>query len=179
MDLLTADDTEETTAERYEELLDFLDPLSIGLRLGSTTSNTDRYGAMIHSRLLRLKMLGLSSANCARAAGIAPGTLAKWQNRYPMLTADMDRAGQLAVVGAARRLFELMGEEGPVALNAVKFFLTTHADEFREKAELRLRTDPSATELAKVIRDVYGVEMPEHDDSDGGDAAAELSASGD
>jgi len=181
-EILTLDDAEETTVEQYEELLDFLDPLSIGLRLGSSVEHQDQYGAVAHSKLLRLKMLGLSDANCAKAAGINRKTLAKWQDRYPMLVADMERAEQLAVVGAARRLFALMGDNGPVGLNAVKFFLGTHADEFREKTELHLRAEPNLAELAEVIRNVYGVQMPESGESSdpgSGDAPPGLPAPGD
>ena len=180
MDLLAVDDRESPSVAQYEEMLDFLDPLSIGLRIGSTASDhPDTYGAVIHSKLLRLKMLGITDANCAKAAGLNPKTVARWLTRYPMLRIDMDRAEQSAVARAAKRLFELMDDDGPVALNAVKFFLSTHAEEFRERAELHLRAKPDTAELIKAIRDVYDVDMsgPNNERSDV--AAAELSAPSD
>jgi hypothetical protein len=49
-----------------------------------------------------------------------------------------------------------MAEKGPVGLNAVKFFLSTRTEEFREKAEVQV-TAASPAALDDAVRGIYGI----------------------
>lgn len=122
-------------------------------------SPLSKYCGEIHAQLNRLKFLGFSDGECARAVGIAPLTLKKWRTRYPKLSADMDRALELSKTRAAIRLHEIMDGDGASAFRAIKFFLSTHSESFKVRQELVVNTDPD--ELAKRIRaDIYGLPTP-------------------
>jgi len=146
--------------QNLQQMLELIDPLCIITRIGSTHEQSrDDYGAIIHGELCRMKMLGLSDINAAKAVGLSARQLQRWCDRYPMLKKDLDRAAQLVNAKVAQLLFKMMGEKGPVGLNAIKFFLSTHAEEFRERAEVNLNTHGGLAELESAIRSVYGVDV--------------------
>jgi len=157
-------------------LLELLDPLSITLRGGGTQNPRDDYGAVAHSELCRFKVLGLSDENCAKAVGIGASTLRRWLDRYPMLRSDMDRVAQLVNAEVAQLLIGFMTDTGPTGLNAVKFWLSTHADEFKEGAEITIKTD-GRDQITKAIRDIYGVSINVGNDR-AGDAGGNPAPSG-
>lgn len=145
--------------DSMHSILQLLDPLCIEKRIDPAQSPNTKYGAMIHSELCRLKMLGFSDANCARGVGINPSTLRGWFSLYPMLEQDMQQAAQLAKAEVAQLLFKCMNENGPVGLNAVKFYLSTRAEEFKEKQEVSVRAGDAGEEVENAIRRVYGIEL--------------------
>lgn len=70
----------------------------------------------------------------------------------------MQQAAQLTNSEVVQLLIKAMDERGPVGLNAVKFFLSTRTDEFREKADVTVHaTTPD--EVAQAIRGIYGVAL--------------------
>lgn len=104
-----------------------------------------KYNSLMHARLCRLKMLGLSDANAARALGLSQPTISVWRQRYPKLADDMHTAISLGTAHAAAILQGLMQGGGPTAFNAVRFYLTTHAPEFAEKQHVEITGDVQHT----------------------------------
>lgn len=115
-----------------------------------------KYSAVVHTMLCRLKFLGFSDAEAARGAGIDPQTLKIWQKKMPMLTDDLERYAQLSKTRAATRLMELMDDEGKIALDAVKFFLTSRSPAFREEKHVVVDADPQSV-IRKIRESIYGI----------------------
>lgn len=108
-----------------------------------------KYCALIHAQLCQKKLLGLSDAEAARAVRIDPGTLRDWRSRHPKLDHDMDQAVQIATSEAATLLRGLMKGGDATAFNAIRFFLSTHSEAYRERQALEVTVD-----LAKTVQDI-------------------------
>jgi len=130
-----------------------------------------KYNSLMHARLCRLKMLGLSDANSARSLGLSFQTIKAWRERYPKLADDMHTAASLGIAHAAAILQGLMQGSGPTAFNAVRFYLTTHAPEFAEKQHVEITGDVQHT-----IRTIRSALFGLSDDS--GEEAGAATASG-
>lgn len=128
----------------------------------SGISPMSKYCGLIHAQLCRLRFLGFNNHECSQGVGISSGTLQTWLGKYPKLRSDMDRAEQLSKSRAAVRLQELMTENNMTGFNAVKFFLSTHSEPFREKQKLEV-TDDRAALIRKIRQNIYGLS---DDDSD-------------
>lgn len=152
--------------------LQLLDPLLIVERSGDPSTDGTKYSIVAHSELCRFKMLGMTDANAARALGIAPKTLMAWGERFPQLRRDLQQAAQLATAHVTGMLFGLMSDSGPVALNAIKFWLSSRTDEFKEKAELAITTAAGVGEIENAIRHVYGVELEPKSSGDADDVGS-------
>jgi len=115
------------------------------------------YDAFIHADLCRMVLLGLSRSSAARACGISPSTLSIWLKRTPKLALDMDSAAGLSTAHVALLLRNMMTGRDTVAFNAVKFYLSTHAPEFKERTVVEVdNTDP--TDVMRQIRQrMYGL----------------------
>lgn len=151
----------ETAQSTIAAILNLIDPNSVALRVPQSVAPRDprsKYSALIHAELCRLKVLGLSDANAARAVGISPGTLTDWQQRYPELETDMAQAAQLTTASVAQLLFRTMEGDQPHALNAIKFYLSTRTDEFREKSEVVI-TKTSKEELNIAVQGIFGITL--------------------
>jgi hypothetical protein len=146
--------------DTFASILALIDPLSVATRVptSTTTRPNSKYSAITHAELCRLKVLGLSDANAARAVGILPQTLARWHEEYPELEADMAQAAQLATASVAHLLFKFMEGDQPHALNAVKFWLSTRTDEFREKAEVVV-SKTTSHELNVAVQGIFGITL--------------------
>lgn len=115
-----------------------------------------KYDGAMHARLISLKTIGLTNAHIAQAAGIAPGTLSGWCEKYPMLKAQLEQAASLAIASAGTLLQAIMLGDDDKAFRAVRFFLESHAAEFRTKAKPDLSDDLRT--LAETIREsIYGL----------------------
>jgi hypothetical protein len=103
-------------------ILNLIDPLSVAMRVPQAAQprSNSKCSAMIHSELCRLKVLGLSDANAARAVGVTPPMLSRWHEEYPELEADMAQAAQLANAAVARLLFKFREGDQPHALNGCR-----------------------------------------------------------
>lgn len=129
----------------------------IELILGGLPDDTGLYNPETHARLCRLKLLGLSDSTAARAVGVPPEKFSEWIRTYPKLRDDIRKAEALSVGQAAALLRAMMHGEGPVALQAVKFFLSTRAPEFKEKTEVEI-TNVDHESIRKAIRsNMYGL----------------------
>jgi len=145
----------ESIDEQLGEALAELIPIDPGVVLSGADPRTGYNGA-VHIALCRLRVLGFSNNEAARACGLTPRMLGEWLNLYPKLQADMFRAAELGKSRAASKLFELMGGDGMVAFNAVKFFLSTHSPEFKETQEVRVTSDPKDV-IAQIREQIYGI----------------------
>ena len=115
------------------------------------------YDSFIHAKLCRVRLLGLSNTSAARACGISPSTLSVWMKQRPKLALDMDSASELANAHAALLLRSMMKGDGPVAFNAVKFFLSTRSTDFRERAVVELTTSDPADVIRNIREGMYGL----------------------
>jgi len=137
-------------------MLTLLDPLCIATRTPSILASQTKYNVILHSELCRMKMIGFTDASAARAVGITPATLMSWFTTLPQLQIDMEQAAVLGSAEVVKLLFQYMNEKGPVGLNAVRFFLSTRTDEFREKAEVTVKS-ATPDELRQAISNIYGL----------------------
>jgi hypothetical protein len=156
--------------EILETILGLTDPLAVVKRHPMDDRYQDGYSAVVHAKICRFKLLGMSDKAAAAAAGVGVRKLSNWTKKYPGLEADMAQAEQLTVAEVARMLMEFMGEKGMVGFQAVKYFLSTHSDTFKEESTVNVRTRINDEEVADAVRKVYGIEMhDEHatDDSPG------------
>lgn len=155
------------TAEHFKQVLELTDPLAVTLRGGSLGRPGSKYSPIIHGELCRFKILGLSDAECAKAVGITTHTLRAWFSIYPMLESDLRQAETLAVASVANILQQFMREEGPVGLNAVKFFLSTHSKSFRERGSVAVTVE-SGNNFDNLVKRLYGVEIKADEDRTNG-----------
>jgi hypothetical protein len=124
--------------------------------LGGSIVPSGKYDGAMHARLISLKTIGLTNAHVAQAAGIAPATLTGWCEKYPMLKAQLEQAASLAIASAGTLLQAIMLGDDDKAFRAVRFFLESHAAEFRTKAKPDLSDDLRT--LAETIREgIYGL----------------------
>jgi hypothetical protein len=115
-----------------------------------------KYDAVMHARVCRAKLFGLSDRAAATAAGISYDMLSRWRERFPGLKADMEMAAMLSVEHAVMLLRGLMHGKGPTALQSIKFFLRTHSPEFQEKQRIEVQVDHKET--MRIIREnLYGL----------------------
>lgn len=116
-----------------------------------------KYDAEMHARLCRCKFLGLSDRASARACGVGEGTLKNWLEKYPRLKLEMQQAADLANAHAAVLLRGLMEGGGPTALQAIKFFLSTHSREYQPKQKIEVQVDQKET-VRLIRQQLYGLE---------------------
>lgn len=151
-------------APAMQSILELLDPICITQRTNGAVSG--QYNPIIHGKLCRYKMLGLSIANCAKAVGITPQMLYSWLQQHEQLAIDMQQAEQLAVAEIVKLLMAAMNQPGPVGLNAIKFFLSSRTEEFREKRETEVRV-VSPAEIRRVAAQMYGLDDDSPDEIEG------------
>ena len=124
--------------------------------LEGSVETKGKYDGAMHSRLVSLKSIGLTDSHIAEAAGIAPATLSKWRDKYPMLRNQLEQAASLAIASAGTLLQAMMLGDDDRAFRAAKFFLESHAAEFRNQAKADLSADLSV--LAATVRErIYGM----------------------
>jgi len=114
------------------------------------------YTTTRHAKACQMKILGLSDRETAKIVGVKPKDIQTWREQWPKFDSDLRQAEAISVAFAASVLRKLMAGEGPAALNAIKFFLKTHAEEFRDDTEFTAKI--SYQETADIIRNiVYGI----------------------
>ena len=126
--------------------------------LSSCSSSLSGYDSFVHSKLCRMRLLGLSHAAAARACGISQGTLTNWLRSRPKLSTDMDSAGELANAHAAVLLRKMMDGGGPTAFNAVRFFLSTHSPDFKERSVIEVAPGDPADVVSQIRHGMYGLD---------------------
>ncbi len=124
--------------------------------LSGSIKPSGKYDGDMHGQLVALKSIGLAHAHVAQAAGIAPGTLTGWCEKYPMLAADLERAESLAIASAGTMLQAMMIGDDDRAFRAVKFFLESHAVEFRSRSKPDLAED-LASLIGTIRENIYGL----------------------
>ena len=153
----------------------------IELILGGLPDDTGLYNSETHARLCRLKLLGLSDSTAARAVGVPPEKLSEWVRRYPKLRDDIKKAEALSVGQAAALLRAMMHGEGPIAFQAVKFFLSTRSPEFKEKTEVEISTVDHEAVRKAIRSNMYGLseesEPPAREPETNNGHAGDLTAS--
>lgn len=151
------------------EIFEMTDLVAITQRVGEDVFRRAavghrKYTPMIHSKLVKFKMLGMSNEQCARAVKISPDTLSNWIELNPVLAEDMEQASALSVSRAIRRLHEMMNGDGPSAFQAIRFFLSSRTKEFKEKSEVEVRQIDSR-EIAVSIQTLYGIAIQANNES--------------
>jgi hypothetical protein len=154
------------THDLVQPILGLIDPVMVFSRIGQDIGqdSRSRYSHVTHASLCRFRMLGLSNVAAAQAIGITPTTLNEWRRKHPMLEADLQQAAQIMNAAVAGLLLKMMEGNSPTAFNAVRFYLTTHAEEFRERAELEVKPADSRADLERAIRSIYGLDIRLTDD---------------
>ncbi len=131
----------------------------VDFNIGKPDPNS-KYSPMVHAQLCRMRFLGLNDRECGESVGITANTLKKWLGRYPRLAVEMAQAQKLSMTRAAIRLQQLMLDpNGTVSLNAVKFYLSSQSESFRERQELTIK--PDLSEAVRQIKDMYGLKQDE------------------
>jgi len=138
-----------------------------------------KYSPLIHSTLCRLRMLGMSNASAARAAGIAPTTLTRWLKQFPKLACDLDRAEQASNGYVMVLLRRIMESDGPTAFRAIRFFLETHSPEFKRRQVLEVQPSDGDEVVRKIGSDLYGLGEDADGDADGRAGGDETEAADD
>lgn len=104
----------------------------------------------------RLLSLGLSMENACRAACIPRNTLQLWRDQDPGIDREIKRAKAMAIGAVTKLLRQLMTSTNEaVALNAIKFWLSTRVNEFKEKHEVEIEVDLAKVHR-RVVQDIYG-----------------------
>ncbi len=147
----------ESPRDALGTVLGLVDPVQIAQRIRFDPNARGKYCPTAHAELCRFKMIGLSTANACKAVGIHRTTLDSWLDVHPALRTDLSKAEQLANAEVAKLLFGCMSEGGPVGLNAIKFFLSTHAEEFRERQILELQSAEDPDIIKKITQELYGL----------------------
>lgn len=130
--------------------------MTVPVILEGSIEPVGKYDGPMHARLVSLKSIGLTDSHIAEAAGIAPATLASWRDRYPMLKRQLEQAASLTIASAGTLLQAMMLGDDDRAFRAAKFFLESHAAEFRNQAKADLSADLRV--LAATIRErIYGL----------------------
>lgn len=138
------------------------DPVLVYDRVGQI-EEFGKYSNEIHAELCRMKLLGMSNQTAAQAVGISPSTLSKWIREIPQLESDLEQCAAIALSEVSKRLFQLMDTDGPTAFQAVRLFLTTRSEEFREKSEITT-THVNQVQMGIAIRQIYGIRQDGDDD---------------
>ena len=114
------------------------------------------YTATRHAKAYQLKILGLNDNEIAKSVGVTHALLRTWRTQWPKFDCDMRRASAMSVAFAATVLRQLMTGDGPAALNAVKFFLRTHSNEFSDDVDL-VYEDMTDDHSERIRVAIYGL----------------------
>lgn len=160
---------ETSLAEIIESSMQLLIPVApMG---GAEISPNSKYSPVIHAKICRMKMLGMNDASIAKAIGVTKKTLEQWQARYPRLVADMEQAESLTNAHTVLLLRKMMESSDASAFQAIKFWLTTHMEEFQEKQRIELST--TAADTVRNIREhIYGLPPANSPPNSGGGTPA-------
>jgi len=111
-------------------------------------------------RVKQALSLGLDWGTAAKCAGVGERTLRRWRDEDPELSAELDEAKANAVQRAAFALWKRIAA-GDTA--AIRFFLMTRSEEFKDKAGVAVNVDnrkvvlggpqlPEGAELKDFVR---------------------------